>query len=772
MATTSFENDPRLAPTVQTVLDALRVRVRWYVWLEGLAGGLAWLGLAFWISLGLDWLFEPPRAVRAVILALIGVILLGLLVQLILRRAFVSMSNSNMATLLERRFSKLDDSLLTAVFLTGHHLDPAKCNPAMLARTCREAAERIGDLELLRVFSPAPLFSKAVAAVVLALSIVLFAALCPEALGVWARRTVSFPMSDELWPRKTHLTIYVDDKEYSGPVSVVSGSEVKLRVVADAEFEIPRIIEIRHCVDGGSRITEALEQSGEEFTHTFTSVLKPVTFDVFGGDDRRYNLRIDVVESPSIGQMTLDYKIPEYLKPRLQDRSGVAITGAMQVRAGTKVTIRAQTNKELRRVAIHRITSAGSEPLTTLDFSDADEAPAGFDYTLPPLHTKAILQFSLVDTDGIRSARPPFSLALNAVADDVPQLGDVDLDGIGEAITPNAIIPLLGQVTDDNGIRSIWAAAMVDGQELPRLALAAPEDRPQRYGLEKARVKIEEWKLSPGQKLLLSIRAADFYDLQNMDGFARDPDVGVSKPRTLTVVTPDQLRAKLEEEEFDLRRRFERAVQELSETRDLLMMMDFMPPGRAKPGVKEAGAEPDDKTKEAAANPEELRIVRAQEALQYCRKNTEETRGVADGFDGIRKQIVNNQIDSEELKIRLEDQIATPLYEIATGEKRKKNKDDKREKSDLPNFPELEETLKTLQAKAGNLQDGGKLRDKAQQQTIDILAAMRDVLERMKELEDYNQAVELLRSIIKLQESLEEVTKERHKQTIRDLKED
>jgi hypothetical protein len=790
MATTSFESEPRLAPTVQTVLDALRVRVRWYVWLEGLAGGLAWLGLAFWISLGIDWAFEPPRAVRAAVLAVIGVVLLGVIAQLILRRAFISMSNSNMATLLERRFSKLDDSLLTAVLLTAHHNDPEKCNPAMLARTCREAAERIGDLELLRVFDPVPLMRKAGAAVVLALSIVLFAALAPEALGVWARRTVNYPMSDEQWPRRTHLTIFVNGKEYrkdqQEPVSVVVGRKAEIRVVADPDFEVPRMVEIRHRVDGGSPSTAPLEQSGDEFKFTFARVDKPITFDVFGGDDRRYGLRIEVVQSPFVSSMTLDYAVPAYLKPPRQDQTDVAISGAMQVRAGTEVTIHASTNKPLRRVAIHRITAAGSELLSTLDFSKTEEAPEGFDYPLEALRVQTVLQFTLVDTDGIRSAKP-FTLTLNVLADEVPQLGDVKLDGIGKYITPNAVVPLRGQVTDDNGLRGVWAEASVDEKGLPRLdltevtdsgerplELGKPGDRLQRRGLGRARVEIEQWKLVPGQKLAFSIRAADFFDLhKKLEGFAREPDFGTTEVWHREVVTPEKLREELENEEFDLRRRFERVVQELSETRDLLTIMDFSPPdARKKPGDKVAGAEPDDKSREEAANPEELRLVRAGEALQYCRKNAEETRGVAEGFDGIRKQIINNQIDTEELKMRLEDQIATPLYEMVSGERKKKSKDDRREKTDLPTFPQLEETLKALQAATGDLKRGAQLRDDARAQTIELLAVMRQVLERMKELEDYNQAVELLRTIIKLQESLERVTKERHKQTIRDLKED
>ncbi len=46
---------------------------------------------------------------------------------------------------------------------------------------------------------------------------------------------------------------------------------------------------------------------------------------------------------------------------------------------------------------------------------------------------------------------------------------------------------------------------------------------------------------------------------------------------------------------------------------------------------------------------------------------------------------------------------------------------------------------------------------------------MRQVLGRMIELEDFNEAVELLRSIIQAQEKLHEQTQKRHKQKLRDL---
>ena len=84
-------------------------------------------------------------------------------------------------------------------------------------------------------------------------------------------------------------------------------------------------------------------------------------------------------------------------------------------------------------------------------------------------------------------------------------------------------------------------------------------------------------------------------------------------------------------------------------------------------------------------------------------------------------------------------------------------------------FPELERRLEALQAV---LDDAGKapgLRDRAQQQADEILLAMRKVRDRMIELEDFNEAVDMLRGIIETQEQLREQTQQRHKQKIREL---
>ena len=121
-------------------------------------------------------------------------------------------------------------------------------------------------------------------------------------------------------------------------------------------------------------------------------------------------------------------------------------------------------------------------------------------------------------------------------------------------------------------------------------------------------------------------------------------------------------------------------------------------------------------------------------------------------IDDIRMQLVNNRIDTEELKERLQAGIADPLRIIADEM-----------------FPELERRLESLQSSLEDAKLAPAARDKAKIQADAILLSMQHVLDRMIELQDYNEMVEMLRDIIKMQEQLRQQTEQRNKQKIRDL---
>src|SRR5690606_16717689 len=75
------------------------------------------------------------------------------------------------------------------------------------------------------------------------------------------------------------------------------------------------------------------------------------------------------------------------------------------------------------------------------------------------------------------------------------------------------------------------------------------------------------------------------------------------------------------------------------------------------------------------------RLLRLQRALQQSQKSAQEVLGVAAGFAGIREELINNRVDTQERKERLKEQIADPLQQICDRD-----------------FPELDRQLTSLEA--------------------------------------------------------------------------
>jgi hypothetical protein len=825
---------PIHAPAVETRLGMLRVCIRLYVCLEGCAAAVAWLGAAFWLTLAADWFFEPPPAVRAVVLAAVAAILAIVVVRLIVRRIFVPITDANAAMVLERRFPHLNDSLLTSVVL-GDRFRSASVSPAfveaggtpalrsggdlgggtavlqddlnheMLAQTYREAAERIGQVGLWRVFNPRPLYLHGSAAALLSISVALFAILFFSEFGVWARRTLA--MSDVAWPRNTRLEVMGFENNSR---KVARGSDFEVVVRADATMpRVPETVEIRYRTEGGGRGRATMDRRGaargpedgyQEYTYTFRGVLADVCFDVLGGDDRKVGYRIEAVDSPTISQMEVACELPSYIG-RKQPRQPV--TGVMQIPMGSRVTVLAgQANKDIVGVRVNSIVGDRVGPAMLLDTQELAADRRGFSCRLDPLTTDTTLLFTLTDSDGIES-RDPLRLTLVAAPDQPPQLA-VQLEGIGTAITPTARVAVSGQISDDYGIGRIWFERAIDQQQRHAHPLADLRHPPAVYNLSGAGLDVRELGLKPGQKLLVSVKAADLCDL------GHGPNTASTETWLLDVVTPDQLRAILAARELVLRQRFEQMIREMSDTRDLLARMEFVERGRgtgdggwgaessnlkssnlkssnlksanlksanlksanlksanlksanhsgpqansvAKGDGKRSGVEPgDEDLADSPARRREMRFLRVQGALTNCHKGAPEVKGVAESFDDIYKQFVNNRIDTAELKDRLKGNIAEPLHRIVETM-----------------FPDLNRGIEELQTALDDRDRAPALRDGAQQQAQAILLAMQKVRDHMIELEDFNEAVELLRNIVDMQKKLHEETQERHNEKIRDL---
>ena len=773
---------PELAPAIRQVLDALRRRIRWYVWLEGLGWAVAWLGAAFWASLALDRYIEFVHAVRLILAGLVGLVLAWVLFRRILRRAFVPLRDPSMALLLERYFPQFRDSLLTAVELSEGGAAVKGLSPELLARTRRSAAAPLGEVRLRRVFNPRPLRTSLVAAGLLAASVGVYGLLQPETMGIWARRSLLF--ADEQWPRDTRLVMEGFD---GGFIKVLRGTSVTVVALADrGDPDVPeRVYTVPDRVyvdytEGGARKSKPMRRHGDigpaagryqHFSHVFENVVNPITFDVAGGDDAIRGLEIQVVDSPGIVAMQIDCEYPPYTgrSPR-----SFPVTGIVQFPMGSRIAIRAASNKDLAQVRVARSQEGPSRgkpsggPAAVLLRPDPDN-PRSFTHDIGTLTKEMTLLFTLLDTDGIQS-REPVQLTLGVVEDERPRLA-ARLQGIGSerlAIAPRAVLPMVGQATDDYGLARVWFEYAVDQQAPASKDIAAPAGNATEYPI-KVVFDAAPLELKPGQRLGVCLKAADRFNIEG------GPNVGSSERWVLEVVTPQQLQILLKARQLRLRKGFEETIRKVERTRDLLAAIDFTDPPKGEPPKGGAAKQPTPKSPEPAAkNPEKgpeakpkpsqevespedrqaQRTLDVRTATENSDNDAHEVLSLAEAFSEIREELINNRIDDEDGKRRLQEEIALPLRRI--GEEM---------------FVELGRRLDRLQAGLSDADARPKSRDQAVQQAEAILRAMREVLGKMSRLEELNEVIEKLRAILRTHEQVQRLTEQRRRERLSELKE-
>jgi hypothetical protein len=493
-------------------------------------------------------------------------------------------------------------------------------------------------------------------------------------------------------------------------------------------------------------------------------LLSDLQFDVVGFDHRLRDYRIEVVDSPVVIDAQLACEFPKYMVneelsswlPRT-----VPLTTATQLPRGTHITLHAQANKPLREVLLR---NPETKETVTLQ-PEGDE----FQYEVPSLGENLSLEATLVDKDNVVSERP-YHIYIVGLEDQAP-LVRVRLQGIGTAVTPDVLLPVRGTIEDDYGVAESWFDVAVNDGDVRKVdfKLGPAGAVESQIDFREQRSSDDGIKLQPDDKLGLTIQAADRYDL----GAA--PNVGLGDHYQLDVVTPDKLLSMLEARELGLRKRFEQITDEMQELRDMLMRVKNEGPESAS-----AEAEPSsvaDQTDNATAGDQStdgadqspvdrawsLRMLRAQRAQLQSEKSSQETLGVAASFSDIRHELVNNRVDSEDRKQRIQDQIVTPLQTIGEAQ-----------------FPELDRLLAELvgrldaltrQNATGAQEDGAvvTLADAAVTQTNDILLAMEQVLQNMLDIEDYNELLDRVRDLIAEQEGLLDETKTLQKRQILEL---
>ena len=727
---------------ISSKIRLLRWMVRSYVACEGLATIVIVLGVAFWVGLAVDWLFEPPPLVRVLMWMAVVATVAWIATQLLLARVFAPLTDSNLALLVERNNPDLKESLVTTVEAADRARDVPLGNLVMLRQTSTAAADSIRDVSLRQIFRLRPLAWKSGLAMVCLASIVLFSLLASDAMGFWIER---MQLTEQLWPRNVHLSVS-GFKERDGVrvENVARDDDLELQVQAsiDKGFVVPKQVEIRYQLADGRWGSDTMIEVGESlpgrdaaqlFRYTFQNVSSDLVFDVVGGDDRIRGLRLHVVERPQVERIVLDCNFPAYMHraPRT-----IPVSGRVELPEGTFARCRVRSNKPLTRARVHD-PSLQADLVTQIDV-DLHE----FTFDLEADSEDRVLLLTIRDIEGVEN-REPYRVVVS-VTPDLPPDVSVALRGIGSAVTPQANIPLTGSVNDDYGLSEVWFEYLVDKGPSKRQDLKVQPNGTRRFSefdsfdlaLTDPQTKSRLVALSPGQTLTLAVQAGDAYDL------ADQPHIGSSQHFVLDVVTDSELRALLEKRELSLRQRFEAIYEKMVGTRDLLGRLDLATDVQTDDTIAEEEAE-------RRSHRDRLRVGGC---LQNATQLAYETVGVAEGFEEIVAELVNNRVVTEELRRRLEQGIAEPLHAIG-GE----------------TLPEFELRLQELESGFDQSVDLEVPLQQAEAQARVVVEAMKQVLDRMLELESYNELVELLRGIVTSQKQLSDQTKQERRDKLRSI---
>jgi len=691
------------------LLAALRRSTRRWIWGESLALVCLAGALVFWSSLAIDWLLEPPPGWRMAVAAAAAAGLVWLVVSKLVSRLATPLPDAALATLVERSHPAFRDSLSTAIELADRPRDDV--DSRLLARTAAEAAALVDQVDRAKLFRRRRLMGLVLGGLAGVASIAGLALARPALADLWVRRNVMF--REDPWPRQVALTAegFVDGRRI-----VARGSDVDVIVKAAADRVVPEVVDLRSRGAGSWRSDRMGTRGGvvdgaQAFGHVLKNVTDDLTLEVRGGDARLRNLRLVAVDAPALARLEIAYTLPEYLGG---GRRQAAASRIVQVPAGSVVEIACTATKPLSAASMTSIADGSEEVVGSLAGANAGRTITA---SVGPVAGDRTLVVRFTDSDGLDN-REPVSFVLSAVNDAPPQVA-VRMPGISTAVTPRAVLPLVGTITDDHGLASaavllqVADAAEVDrpidrvpaGAAVVEFAPDAPE-----------RVALEPLGLAAGRRLTVSIVATDGCRL------ATGPNVAASDAWSLDVVTPEALLAMLEAREIILRRRFESTVADLVQSRDRL----------ATPAENVASAA--DPDRDAGEGDDVARL------LEATTRAAGETGELAAAFRLIRDELANNALLSPELENRLVSQIADPLARIAAV--------------DLPGV------AAACRRRAP--------RDEIVRATDAVLARMRAVLDRMMELESFNEVVDLLRGLIRTQEEIRAETLRRQKQRARE----
>ncbi len=664
-------------------------RLRTYVFLENIAWVVLFLFAAAWLQWALDYSTHGLRwSMRFALLMVIAGGAAWLFHQLVLAPLRLRFGLAEIAHLVERRYPQLGSALVSAVRFSAGEVGGEDFNsPGLMASVIERVALQTKGLEFERILNPRRARRAVMsigAAAVIALIVMLSA---PQPTYLWLARNVF--LQDVPWPKRTQLIV-----DCEGAVLIGAKGD-DLVVSAHALGVRPREVEIFFQTESSQRGRQTMVTVGSEgayrYRYTFEKAQENFTFYLRGGDDETEVFSAKLLERPKVLRTEMHVVAPAY--------AGLeAITipdgqRAAQILRGSEVTLRIGTNHPVTRAAL----MMGDQPI-----ADAVQDGDGYKTTISPMETHTY-HFRLTDEAGLEN-REIMRLSLQVVKDEPPRIR-MKLPGVGDMITPVAILPIELSCEDALGLATAEMVFQFARETTEEQVLVPPSFRPKMTTLTANLTwPVASTGLVPGERLTLFARASDF-DTVSGPNVARSPEVN------LRIVTPEELLAELSRREREFRADFERLVDAQEQLRGRLLTLggQFSEQGRVEP-VRDA--------------------LRAAERSQ--RNLTGSVNVVRQQFERILAELQVNQLESPEARQRIGEGIIDPLAQLVKRD--------------------LTAAADKIGQWAANASP--ELAGQVDPQQVEILAQMRTVLANMIYREGYQEVVNMLRDIIRLQQDL------------------
>ncbi|MEK6674918.1 MAG: hypothetical protein AABZ47_04600 [Planctomycetota bacterium] len=516
----------------------------------------------------------------------------------------------------------------------------------------------------------------------------------------------AFPKRAELWLNRSVLLREVPWPKETTLVVEAQGDAVigargdDLTIQAHALGVQPREVDIVFTTASGRRGRQSMVTVGGgdalRYRHTFERAQEEFTFYLEGGDDRTETYRACLLDRPQVVRSEVRIQPPTYT----QMETSVLGDGqrAAQVLRGSNVTIRIGTNHPVKKALLVH----GDQPVVEAT-SEGDRYSATF--TPNETHT---YHFDLLDDAGLEN-REVTRFSLQVVKDEAPRVR-LRVPGAGDMITPEAVLPFEMQFEDVYGLAVAELRYQVSREGSEERAIKPPTFA---AGMRNFTANFS-WPVAtedvkPGERITLVVQAADFDDVSGPN-VARSPEVN------LRVVTRDELLSELARREEQYRAEYERLIDAQEQVRGRLLSLQqkFTDEGFS-----------------AALSEQIASVERTQ------RNVASSVNVIRQQFEQILRELQISQLNSIAIETRIGGGIVEPLSLLVKRD-----------------FGEAADEIRRWSGVAGSPSP------ELDQRQVTLLAQMRTILSNMIHRAGFQEVVNMLRDIIRLQEELHKESKQ------------